>query len=579
MYDLPSVHYTLSMPEPSTHYFQVEILFSDLQHPAIQAQGYLDLRMPVWIPGSYMIREYARHIDSLSAFADDLPVSVKKIRKNAWRIPVGTAGQLRVTYQLYANELTVRTNFLDSEHGYANGAATFAYAEEFRNEPATLTIRPYEGWNTVSVALPAIETHTYLAANYDILADSPIEIGNHTEWTFEACGIPHRVAMVGEYATISESKLLSDYIRICEAAATVINRPHPCREYLFIVHHTAQNGSGGLEHLSSTTLHTHRNTYANEAAYGHFLGLVAHEYFHLWNVKRIRPVELGPFNYEEENYTRQLWVAEGFTSLFDNHILRRAKISSVEKYLEDVAADFNYVQNTPGAQVQSLADASFDAWIKYYRQTENSVNSQVSYYVKGAAVSTLLNLEIIHETAGEKSLDDVLRLLYDEYYLRLNRGFSEEELQATVEQVAGKSLKTFFESAIYGTESLDFQHYLNYAGCRLINDPGDGGFLGAVFAPGKPVISAVLRDSPAWQAGLNAFDEITAIDDTGISDIPRHLETREPGERLRLEIRRAGRVLVAEVELIPSPLVRWRIVRTDTVTPAQETVFRKWVWA
>lgn len=579
MHGSSSVRYTLSMPDPSTHYFQVEVEFTDLQHPVIQAQGFLDLRMPVWIPGSYMIREYARHIDTFQAFADGQSVPAQKIRKNAWRVPVAGVDHLRITYALYANELTVRTNFLDSEHGYANGAATFLYAEEFRDKPAELLIRPYEDWHTVSVALPEIGEHTFLAENYDILADSPIEIGNHEVWTFEACGIPHRIAMVGEYAAVQETRLLADYARICEAAATVVDRPHPCPEYLFIVHHTSQNGSGGLEHLTSTTLHTNRNTYANDAAYDHFLGLVAHEYFHLWNVKRIRPVELGPFHYETENYTRQLWVAEGFTSLYDNHILRRAKIHSVGRYLEDVAADFTYVSNTPGAQVQSLAEASFDAWIKYYRQTENSVNSQVSYYVKGAAVSTLLNLEIIHATAGQKSLDDVLRLLYDTYFLGLNRGFSEEELQLTVEQVAGKSLGDFFRNYIYGTEPLDFEHYLNYAGCELAHDPVESGYLGAVFVPGKPVITSVLKGSPAWEAGLNAFDEITAIDDAGITDVARHLESREPGEHLRLEIRRAGRVRLFDVELTESPIVRWRIIRSANVSPGQERVFRKWVWA
>ncbi|PKK38301.1 hypothetical protein BWI96_00460 [Siphonobacter sp. SORGH_AS_0500] len=576
------IQYTISMPEPATHCVEVEMQISDVNQPDLQHQGYIDLKMPVWTPGSYLIREYSKNVDRLEAWTDHQPTVARKIRKNVWRIPLSSCTKhLKVHYQLYANELTVRTNFLDDQQAYLTGAATFLYAEPFVHLPHYVTIKPFSDWKSVSTALPAVEwdPHTYRADHFDLLVDSPFQIGTHRTLHFEACGIPHQIAMVGSHAPVDEEQLLSDYKRICEAALTVVGQ-HPCSHYLFIVQHT-NGGLGGLEHLHCTTLQANRNTYSQDVSYANFLGLVAHEYFHLWNVKRIRPIELGPFDYENENYTHLLWVAEGFTSMYDNHILRRAKLSSVEKYLADVASDFSYVANTPGTQIQSLTDASWDAWIKYYRPNENAINSQSSYYVKGAAVATLLNLEIIHATQGSRSLDDVMRYLYTTYYLEQNRGFSEEEIQSAIEHIAGVSFDSFFSDYIWGTKALNFNKYLAYVGCSLANEiqPFTTAFLGANVAPGKNVVSSIIKDSPAYRAGLNAGDELVSVNGQPLTDLNRFILTQKPNDELLFEVRRSGLIRTFDVKLSTSPLKKYVIVRDANPSKEQQNLFETWVWA
>ncbi len=575
------IQYIISMPEPAMHCVQVEMQISDVNHSDLHNQGYIDLKMPVWTPGSYLIREYSKNVDRLEAWTDDLPTEARKIRKNVWRIPLPShTRNVKVQYQLYANELTVRTNFIDDQQAYLTGAATFLFAEPYVHLPHYVKIKPYSDWKSVSTALPAVgwDYHTYRADTFDLLVDSPFQIGSHKTLHFEACGIPHQIAMVGSYAPVDEDQLLRDYQRICEAALTVVGQ-HPCEHYLFIVQHT-NGGNGGLEHLHCTTLQTNRNTYSQDNAYANFLGLVAHEYFHLWNVKRIRPVELGPFDYENENYTHLLWMAEGFTSMYDNHILRRARLSSVNKYLTDVASDINYVVNTPGTRVQSLADASWDAWIKYYRPNENSINTQCSYYVKGAAVTTVLNLKILQATQGTRSLDDVMRYLYAEYYQKQNRGFTEQEIQSAIEHVAGESFDAFFRDYIWGVTTIDFDSYLAYVGCHLVNElPATLAFLGANIAPNRNTITSILKDSPAYRAGLNAQDEVITVNGQPVTDLNRFILTHKPNDELLVEVRRAGLIRTFDVKLSTTPLKKYVIVRNETVSEEQQQLFDKWVWA
>lgn len=575
------IQYTISMPEPATHCVQVEMQISDVNPAELPNQGYIDLKMPVWTPGSYLIREYSKNVNRLEAWTDHQPTVARKIRKNVWRIPLNSSTQhLKIKYQLYANELTVRTNFIDDQQAYLTGAATFLYADPFIHLPHYVKIRPFSNWKSVSTALPAVDwdAYTYRADNFDLLVDSPFQIGTHQTLQFEACGIPHQIAMVGTHVPVDETQLLNDYKKICEAALTVVGQ-HPCQHYLFIVQHT-NGGLGGLEHLHCTTLQTNHTTYASELTYVNFLGLVAHEYFHLWNVKRIRPIELGPFDYENENYTHLLWVAEGFTSMYDNHILRRAGLSTIHKYLADAANDFSYVVNTPGTRIQSLTDASWDAWIKYYRPNENSINSQSSYYVKGAAVTTLLNLEILQATQGHRSLDDVMRYLYTEYYQNQNRGFTEDEIQLAIEQVAGKSFEDFFKAYIWGTEEINFDAFLSYVGCHLENAiPASTAFIGANVSPGKNIITSILKDSPAYRAGLNAMDEIISINGQPITDLNRFVSAQKPNDELLVEVRRAGFIRTFDVKLSSTPLKKYVIVRNEKPTAEQDHLFRQWVWA
>jgi predicted metalloprotease with PDZ domain len=582
----PTLTYTLSMPQPQTHYFEVTMrLQNHATATNARKAGYVDLKMPVWTPGSYLIREYAKHVEGFTATAGGQAVRSEKIRKNAWRI-YSPADDITVRYRVYAYELSVRTSFLDDSHGYVNGASMFLYNDALKNQPLRLQIQPYSAWKRVAVALKPVagSAFTYEAADYDLLVDSPIEIGNHQTFTFTASGIPHTVAM---YSTgpldYSPTRLATDYKRVCEAAATVVGE-HPCTDYTFIVHHSNQGG-GGLEHLNSTTLQTNRVAYATESNYKAFLTLVAHEYFHLWNVKRIRPVALGPFDYDSENYTSMLWLSEGCTSFYEDYILRRAGFHTPEEYLRIVANDITGIENQPGNQVQSVAESSFDAWIKYYRPNENSNNSTISYYNKGSVMGTLLNLAILGSTNGERSLDDLMRLLYNEYYKKQKRGFTDEEFRRAAEQVAGTSLADFFDKGINGTGPIDYARYFEPVGVRLANVAAkqQDGFLGASAgmnpANGRQTITQVRRASAAEIGGLNVGDEVLAIDSVRLTDdLPKAIAGRKVGEVLNLIINRGGQVRELQIKLIENPLLAYRLEAIPNASDKQKALYNKWLY-
>ncbi|MFC5408280.1 M61 family metallopeptidase [Larkinella bovis] len=578
---LPPITYTVSMPEPQTHYFEVEMRIAGAAAGSKTAtNGYLDVKMPVWTPGSYLIREYARNVEGFRASAGNQPVRSEKIRKNTWRV-YSTATPLTIRYKVYAYELSVRTSFIDASHGYFNGASLFLYVDHLRSQPHRLIIQPYADWKKISTGLPAVpgQVNTYQAADYDVLVDSPVEIGNHHTFTFTAAGVPHTVAMYGE-KHYDDAKLANDMQRVCEETFRVIGE-HPCQDYTFIIHQTP-TGGGGLEHANSTTLQVTRNAFVNSKLYQDFLSLVAHEYFHLWNVKRIRPKALGPFDYENENYTHLLWVAEGITSFYQTAILQRCGILSSEAYLRSFAGEISGIENLPGNAVQSVAESSLDAWIKYYRPNENSVNSTVSYYSKGSVLGGLLNLAIVNSTNGQKNLDDVLRLLYTTYYKKEKRGFTDTEFQEAVEKIAGRKLDDFFQKYVFGTEKIDYNSFLNPVGLQLVDASASkqDAYLGTLtkFADGKLTVSSVRRDSPAWINGLNVNDEILAIDNVRVgNDLERVLEAYQPGATISVLVNRTGQLKTLAVSLTGNPLAAFRIQPLASPTTEQRALYRKWL--
>ncbi len=584
----PQITYTLSMPEPATHYFEVEMTLSNIAGATnLKKNGYLDLKMPVWTPGSYLIREYAKNVEAFRATSgppsrNGQPLPVEKIRKNTWRITTAT-DNITVRYRVYAYELTVRTSFLDDSHGYVNGASMFLFNDALKDQPAQLVVQPAKGWNKVSVALPqaADAPFRYQVANYDLLVDSPVEIGNHRTFTFTASGVPHTVAQYGE-VDYNEQRLAADYKRVCETAASIFGE-HPCTNYTFIVHHSGPGG-GGLEHQNSTTLQTNRLAYSTEATYKGFMTLVAHEYFHLWNVKRLRPIALGPFDYENENYTKALWEAEGFTSFYEDYILRMAGFHTPEQYMAVVAADINGIENQPGNRVQSVADASFDAWIKYYRPNENSSNSTISYYNKGSVLASLLNLSILGSTNGEKNLSDAMRLLYTKYYKELKRGFRDDELKQALEQVGGKNLDDFFRKYVYGTDPIDYAPFFEPVGLKLVNTNANtqDAYLGVAVGQnptnGRQTITSVRRESAAEKAGLNVGDEILAIDSVRVmEDVNKLVATMKTGNTFKMLVNRSGLLRELSVTLARLPLVAYRLEAIPNQTEKQKALYGKWL--
>jgi predicted metalloprotease with PDZ domain len=566
--------YTVTFPEAQAHYTDIEMNISGL------SQNTLDLKMPVWTPGSYLVREFAKNVESFSAAANNKTIPSPKINKNTWHINTAGLSSVTVKYRVYCFEISVRTSFVDVSHGFLSTSGLFIYPDKMLNTPSTIKIIPYKGWTTVSTSLDAVngDQFTRHSPNFDILFDSPIEVGTQDVFGFDAAGVKYEVCMVGG-GNYDKEQLKKDMAKIVEQETAVFGE-NPNKHYVFIVHNRQRNG-GGLEHLSSTTLGASRDNYSNASGYRNFLSLVAHEHFHLWNVKRLRPIVLGPFDYDNENYTTDLWIAEGFTAYYQNLILRHAQIIDPETYLNAITGEINIIENQPGAKIQPLAEASFDAWIKSYRPNENSSNTGISYYDKGAAVAMLLDLEIINDTKGKNSLDDVMKYMYNTYYKQKKRGYTDEEFKQGLEKFAGKNLDGFYKNYVYGLIPLDYNKYLAYAGYKATddavnsNDPSLG--IVTVENNGKKFVTAVQRDGAGWIDGINVNDELVAIDGIPVTDVATMLNDKKTGDKISVSVLRDGLPVALPVTLLRNNRFKYKVNSLPDVTPEQMTVRKKWL--
>jgi len=575
--------YTVSMPHPETHYFEVHVRVENVAVPQLR------LVLPVWTPGSYLVREFARHVQDFSASAERNPLPWTRVNKNTWQIETGGAQVIEARYRVYANDLGVRTSDLDDEHGYFNGANLFAYPEGRLREPYQLTVLPYGDWQVATGLDPAPgEANTFVAPDYDVLVDSPVEMGRFESLEFAVRGVPHQIAIHGP-AKIDRGRMVGDLRRIVEKQAEIFG-DIPYKRYLFIVH-AGLGGGGGLEHLNSTSLQTGKLSFRKEKDWEGFLSLVSHEFFHLWNVKRIRPQALGPFDYTQENYTRMLWFSEGVTDYYADLVLARAGLVSPKRYLKMLAKAIYIYRTTPGRLVQSASDSSFDTWIKQYRPDENSVNSRISYYDKGYMLGLLLDLEIRQRTAGARSLDDVMRSLNNNY-ARKGIGFPENEFRPLLEQLSGGSFEKFFADYVDGVKEMPFEEYLAKAGLlldlkALPEDEDDrekinSAFLGLLTdeRDGHLQATAVLSGSPAELAGVNAGDEVLALDGLRVTseDFAERLRDFKPGEKVQITVFRSDRIRSFTATLTP-PQLELAITPEPRSTPAQRRIFTGWFGA
>jgi predicted metalloprotease with PDZ domain len=573
----PRIEVSIGMPEPWTHYFEVTMSLAGAQRDP------LDFVMPVWTPGSYLVREFARNVQEFSVAAGDgRPLRWRKSTKHTWSVDAEGSTTVTVKYRVYAFEISVRSCFLDDSHAFISGAGLFMYVAGLEDIPYEIHLHPFESWHCISTGLEAVagQTGCYYADNFDTLVDSPIEIGNHQLFEFRVHEIPHYIALYGD-GNCSPVRLTSDLQRIVETAIHSVGEI-PYRHYTFLIE-LQPEGSGGLEHANSCALQVSRWCFQPAEDYRKFLVLAAHEYFHLFNVKRIRPRELGPFDYTQENYTRLLWVSEGFTEYYGGLIVLRAGLMKPEEYLEMLANTIERYLETPGRLVESAAEASFDAWIKYYRRNENSPNSSVSYYTKGGLIALFLDLEIRHRT-GERTLDDVMKLLYNRYYKQLGRGFSEEEFRSAAEEIAGGPLEEIFDHYAYGTKELDFTRYLGNAGLRCertAKDPVPSGYLGISVksADGRVIIVGASSDSPAYRQGLCVQDEILAVNGYRISQetLPARIAETSPGTRIELLIARAGKLRTLSLEVGKKVPSEQRLLQMAAPTERQQRVYAGWL--
>jgi predicted metalloprotease with PDZ domain len=588
----PEISYTVSMPEPHTHLLQVEMRVGRGGGGAnLPAQ--VDLVMPVWTPGSYLVREYARHVQDFAATeagGGNRPLTWRKINKNTWRVETGGAArEVRATYSVYANELTVRTNELHDRHAFWNNAALLMYVDGQLGAPSTVRVVPFGDWK-IATGLPAVagQRNTFRAENFDVLYDSPFLVSDFKTLTFEVRGVPHRIVIDGE-GNYDPERMRREVQKIVETAVEMMGGA-PYHDYTFILMLHPSAG-GGLEHLNSTALIMRRFAFRPEAAWDDFLSLVAHEYYHLWNVKRIRPDALGPFDYTGENYTRLLWVAEGVTSYYENILSRRAGVIGDKEYLTTIANAIRGLQNTPGRLEQSIEEASFDAWIKYYRPDENTLNSAISYYDKGAIVGLLLDLEIRRRSAGAKSLDDVMRYLYNEFALK-NRNYTPEDFQRAAEQAAGASLDDFFRRFVRGREELDYNTALAAVGLQLQTTAASAGDASKPAAPKayfganlrqdgeRLVVSSVPAGTPAYNQGITFNDQIVALDGQRVNatTFNARLEERKPGDEVRLSVFRLDELRTFTIKLGGRAEENYRIVPLAQQTPEQRRLYDGWLY-
>jgi predicted metalloprotease with PDZ domain len=426
-------------------------------------------------------------------------------------IDAGNEKNIQVKYEVYSFEVSVRTPFLDLSHGFVSGSGVFMYVEKAKNQAGSVTVFPHESFKRISTSLPLDQTakgagQRFTFENYDQLVDCPMEIGNQEIFEFSAAGVQHTVAMYGD-ANYNVEQLKKDMAKIVEAETAVIGK-NPNKTYTFIVHNVV-DGQGGLEHMNSTVLSVNRWTYAGKQ-YVDFLNLVAHEYFHLWNVKRIRPIELGPFNYDEENYTTLLWVMEGFTSYYDELILRRTGFYTEEEFLAKLQSSINYVEGSPGSRVQPVAHASFDAWVKAYRPNENSSNTSMTYYSRGSVLASVIDAMIVADSDGKKCLDHFMQQLYTTYYEGLKRGFSEAEFKAELSKFVGKNMDDFFAKYVDGTEIIPYKDFYGPVGLNVQDVTTNNPSFGASVREegGKVIVKSVRFGSSAEEAGISVGDEI-----------------------------------------------------------------------
>jgi predicted metalloprotease with PDZ domain len=503
------ISYSLKMPRPQNHYFQVEMQVTQLK------QKTATVKLPVWAPGSYLVREFSRHLNQVKAYSlQGAALPVIKKTKNAWEIDLKGQTAFVLKYEVYAFELSVRTSFLDETHGFVSGPSMFMYLDGHKETGGELLVQPHASFKRISTGMSLKSevkqgnNQTFTFDNYDQLVDSPIEIGNQYEFEFEAAGVKHTVAMYGE-GNFDPERLKEDMAKIVEEETKVVGI-NPNKRYVFIVHNVV-GGDGGLEHCNSSVLSVDRWTY-DGSNYINFLNLVAHEYFHLWNVKRIRPIELGPFNYDQEVYTNYLWVMEGFTSYYDELILRRCGFYSQEEMLKKIQIAVNYVESSVGARVQPVAHASFDAWIKAYRPNENSSNTTMTYYSRGLIIASVLDAMIIKQSNGKECLDHFMKDLYETYYVGKNRGFTDAEFKACLTKHTGQDMAEFFLKYIDGTDVIPYSMYFLPLGVEVSDVGGVKPVFGANVSEegGKVIIKSIRANSSAEDAGLSVNDEVIA---------------------------------------------------------------------
>ncbi len=597
------IRYTIVPKDPAAHLFEVTLTV-DAPDPAGQR-----FTLPVWIPGSYMVREFARNIVTLRAFNDaGRKVAIAKTDKQTW-LAAPVQGALTLRYDVYAWDLSVRAAHLDDTGGFFNGTSVFLAVAGREDAPCSVEILRPAGdtgrrWRVATALTEARGTKrhgfgVYRADNYDELIDHPVTLGEFALASFEAHGVPHDVVIAGRVAALDIERLAADLKRVCEAQIALFepkSRRAPMARYVFMTQ-AVSDGYGGLARRASTALICNRADLPvkgrpeTSEGYRTYLGLCSHEYFHTWNVKRIKPAAFAPYDLSTENYTSLLWLFEGFTSYYDDLMLVRAGLITQAEYFSLLGRTIGGVRRGAGRLKQSVAESSFDTWIKYYRQDENATNAIVSYYTKGSLVALAFDLAIRAQTRNRKSLDDVMRLLWQRYgrdfYHGKPHGVGEDEVEALIAEATGVTLGRLYADAVEGTRDLPLDTLFAPFGVTLAADTGASGdvapkpTLGARVRGGADcTLAAVYEGGAAHRAGLSAGDVLVALEGLRItgSNLDALLARFRPGDKVELHAFRRDELRTVRLKLDGPEILRYRLGAQDKPA-AQRTAREAWLGA
>lgn len=600
-----NIQYTVYLFNPHAHTYKVTL---EINTPDKTGQI---LSLPAWIPGSYMIRDFAKNIISIKAQSNNKPVKLEKLDKSSWKAEA-VKTPLLIEYEVYAWDLSVRSAHFDMTHAFFNGTSLFLMPHGFEYEAAIINIKKskntdYSTWHvTTSLSKKDVNKSgfgLYQANNYDDLIDHPVEIGTHSEFNFSVENTTHKMALTGIHRA-DKKRLKQDLTKICQTHCTMFGELPKLEEYIFLVMVTG-DGYGGLEHRSSTSLICSRDdlpltTEPNEPdeKYRNFLGLCSHEYFHTWNIKKIKPERFLPYDLSTETYTRQLWAFEGITSYYDKLALVRSRVISINSYLELVGQTITRVLRGKGRFYQSIAESSFEAWTRFYKQDESAANTIVSYYAKGALLALCLDLTIRKNTKNKKSLDDVMRYLWNNYGKK-SIGVPEGKIENIASEIAGTDLNDFFEKYLYGVEDLPLTDLLSEMGIIFnlrpttsvddkggkINDNKNQNApvsMGARFTENNlgVKITQVFSNESAEQAGLSAGDIIIAINNVQVkkSNINKTINSYSVNDELIIHAFRRDELKIFNLTLNPAELTTCYLQIDKQANTEQCENQKKWLF-
>lgn len=573
----PSILYTIGMPFPSNHLFDIKISITN--HDP-DGKDYVEFQLPVWRPGRYSVLNFASGVQQFDAFdLNGNPLRWEKIDKSTWRIYFNNNNSFDLSYRVFANEFSIRTRGLNDERAFVDASTVLMYAENLRKNPVEIKINVYDDWHvTTGLDRTNISENVFYAKDYDYLVDCPMLIGKQNDFDFYINNVKHTVSFSGN-GNYNETTVTEDIKKITECIQNYWG-DFPYNHFTFMLVMNPVDG-GATEHINSTIINVHPLVFANRENYTRFLSTIAHEYFHTWNVKQLRPKGLNEYNYLKENYSGELWIAEGTTSYYENIFLTRCGFMDEEKFLERLANSIRNDLERPGNYVQSLKESSFDAWIKHSMNSPNKFNSESDFYSKGANVSLLLDLEIRNSSKNKFSLDDVMRRMYKDFPLNKG-GYTNNDFLRTCEEYAGKSLNDFFESYVSGVDTLQWAKYLNYAGLDLktssekertslgINTRESGDRL---------YIASIIPGQAGYEAGLDINDEIIALNGFRVraSNLSNRIADMKNGEVVTLTVMRDEELRDFKIILKEIRPIQYKIEKLKRPDWLQKNIFETWL--